>query len=144
MKPADATKSENVALRATQCNSLIVTSLHLMEAARRLIVHFMVAALHPVEDYGEMLHLMREAAACNPGDVVMPMLSSWALDRWATNCEKTDASQEYEFPSLEWLDSFAGASDILSVSREDASGDLPHDCERESVQFLAWEFAHFL
>jgi len=108
------------------------------------------AALHILqehilqEDYGEILFLMTEAAACNPGDVLMPMLSGWTLDLWATKCEKTDASQEYDFPSLEWLDLFAGASDILSVSREDASGDLPHDCERESAQFLAWEFGQLV
>jgi len=63
------------------------------------------------------------------------------LDHWVEKCEKTDNSQECDFPALEWLDLFAEAAEILSVCQEaDSSGGLPNECKAESAQFLAWKF----
>lgn len=93
------------------------------------------------EDYGEMLYLMTEAAACNSWDTVMVSLAPAVLDRWATKCENEDASQGFDFPTLEWLDLFAEAVEILSVCQEiDSSATLPNECKKESAQYLAWKF----
>jgi len=75
----------------------------------------------------------------------MTELAPVVLDTWAAKCEQEDANKEYDFPSLEWLDLFAEAAEILLVCQEaDSEGALPSDCKRESAQFLAWKFGQIV
>lgn len=91
--------------------------------------------------YGEALYLVTEAVACNPWATQLLQEAPVLLDHWAERCEKEDASEEYEFPTLQWLDLFAEAAEVLSVCQEaDSSGALPNECKEESAQFLAWKF----
>lgn len=93
-------------------------------------------------DYKEALDLITGAWAFNPElseifTTKVPVL----LDYWAAECEREDATTAYDFPTLEWLDLFAEAAELLSVCQEaDTAGALPSDCKHESAQFLAWKF----
>ena len=102
---------------------------------------FMCEVYEHEEDYEAALYLVMEAIAYNPGNTQLLEQASVLIDRWVEECEKEDASQEYDFPTLWWLDLFAEAAEILSVCQEvDSSGGLPSECKKESAQFLAWKF----
>lgn len=93
-------------------------------------------------DHEEVLYALAEAAACAPsGTSLIIPLALGVLSNWTATCEKTDASQEYDFPDFGWLDLFTGAAELLSFCQEaDTAGNLPNKCEADSPQYAAWKF----
>lgn len=99
---------------------------------------------------GELAYLMIEAAACeDPEDVptlevleAVPLL----LDVFARACQSIDSSLEYDSPTLEWYDLFALAAEAISAygSMVESSGDLPNDHDKQSAQYLAWQFGQLV
>jgi hypothetical protein len=67
------------------------------------------------------------------------------LDERASKCEEVDNEKAFDFPAFEWLDVFAAAAYVLSVCEDiDSSGNLPHECRKESAQYLAWKFGNLV
>lgn len=97
------------------------------------------------KNYEELLYAITEAAACMPKDTFITIAGLAILGVWTTECEKTDASQEYDFPDFAWRELFAGAAELLSFCQEaDSAGDLPNKCEEHSPQFVAWKFGQII
>lgn len=116
-----------------------------MAVGKRWSALSLLAEYFRQKDYDGMLYLITEAAACISSDTVLVSLAPVILDHWAAECEKADATQEYDFPFLDWLALFAGAAEILSVCQHsDSAGDVPSKCKPESAQFLAWKFGQIV
>lgn len=92
------------------------------------------------EDYREALFLITEAAACGGGCETLLSEGGALLDLWAEKCVRMDATQEQDSPTLEWLDLFAEAAELLSISTYvEPEGTLPNTYPKESPPFLAYQ-----
>lgn len=94
------------------------------------------------KNYGEVILYITEALPYTDSELAafFVQTAGYLIDQWFLGCQEIDKSKKYP-PTAQWLDLFASASALISLSQTDESdSDLPQLCKEDTAQYLAWKF----